>query len=245
MTPGSMSATGALIQQATTPRARRRRSEARGKLAGLAVAYLRVSTEEQAVSGLGLDAQREAVEAVAASRGLTIVEWRTDAGVSGATIGKRPAFLDALRDLDEGRAGVLLSKDATRLSRSLTDLGGLLAAATRDGWAVITADGLVDTTDPKGRLLPMFLGIVGELERTFTQQRTKAALQAAKARGVTLGKRSLLPSEVTSRIVREREAGSTWQGIADSLNSAGVPTGQGGTTWRPSSVRAAYVAATR
>lgn len=155
-----------------------------------------------------------------------------------ATIGKRPAFLRLLAALDEGRAGVLLAKDATRLSRNLTDLGGLLSASTQDGWTVVTADGLVDTDDPQGRMLPMFLGIVGELERTFTQQRTRAALAAAKARGVKLGKSSTLPVEVRQRIVAEREAGATWQRIADGLNNEGIRTGQCGVRWYPSTVRA-------
>lgn len=241
MTTGSLSATGALIQHSTSPRARRRRSEARDKLALQAVGYLRVSTDEQAASGLGLEAQRTAVEHLATARGLTVTAWHVDAGISGANIGKRPAFLNVLRDLDEGKAGVLLAKDATRLTRNLADLGALLDAATRDGWDVITTDGLVDTTTEQGRLLPMFLGIVGELERTFTKQRTKAALQAAKARGVRLGKRSTLPEEVADRIVLSRSVGATWQSIADDLNRDQVPTGQGGSCWRPSSVRAVWI----
>lgn len=239
------SATAALIASATAPRARRRRSEARARLETLAVAYLRVSTEEQAASGLGLEAQRAEVQRKADERALRIVAWHEDAGLSGATIGKRPGLLAALADLDAGRAGVLLAKDATRLTRSLADLGALLSAAERDGWCVITADGLVDTCDPLGAMLPSFLGIVGELERKFTSQRTRQALAAAKGRGVVLGKRSQLPAETVARVVAERGAGATWQRIADGLNQDGVPTGQGGSTWRPSSVRAAYVAATR
>ena len=213
------------------------------KLERLAVAYLRVSTEEQAASGLGLEAQRAEVERYAAERGLTVVSWHVDEGISAATMGKRPALLEALGAIDAGRAGVLLAKDASRLSRSLSDLSSLLSAATQDGWCVRTADGLVDTCDPQGQLLPHFLGVVADLERQFTSQRTRQALAAAKARGTVLGKRSTLPAEVVERIVAERASGLTWQAIADGLNGAGVPTGQGGSTWRPSSVRAAHVAA--
>jgi DNA invertase Pin-like site-specific DNA recombinase len=237
------SATSDLIASATAPKTRRRRSEARAKLEGLAVGYVRVSTEEQAASGLGLAAQRVEVERLAHDFGLTITEWYEDAGVSGATIGKRPGLLAALRALDNGQAGALVAKDATRLTRSVADLAGLLRAADRDGWTVLTADGLVNTRDPQGRLLPHFLGVVGELERQFTSQRTKQALASAKARGVRLGKRSLLPPQVAERIVAGRDRGGTWQSLADELNREGVPTGQGGTMWRPSSVRAAYLAA--
>ena len=65
-------------------------------------------------------------------------------------------------------ASVLLAKGATQLSRNLSDLGALLDAATRAGWHIVTSEGLVDTTTNQGRMLPMFLGIVVELERTFT-----------------------------------------------------------------------------
>ncbi len=213
------------------------------KLQGLAVGYLRVSTDEQAASGLGLAAQRVEVERFAAAQGLTIVGWFVDEGLSAATMGKRPAFLEALAAIDGGQAGVLLAKDATRLSRTLSDFASLLSAATSDGWCVKTADGYVDTCDSMGSLLPHFLGVVGELERQFTSQRTRQALAAAKARGTRLGKRSALPAEVSRRIVQARGGGATWQAVADELNAAGVATGQGGSTWRPSSVRAAYTAA--
>lgn len=239
------SATATLIANARAPKARKRRIESRTKVAGLAVGYLRVSTEEQAASGLGLDAQRAEIEAFAARRGLAISEWFVDAGISGATIGKRPAFLDALAYLDAGKAGTLLAKDVTRLSRSSADLGNLLSAATADGWCVATADGLVDTCDPQGALLPMFLGIVGELERKFTSVRTRQALIAAKARGTKLGKTSALPPEVVARIVSQRAAGQTWRAIGEGLQVDGIATGQGAASWQPTSVRAAWVAATR
>lgn len=241
--PGRSSATASLIAAATAPKARRRRSEARTRVAGLAVGYLRVSTEEQALSGLGLEAQRTEIQALAVRRGLTIVAWFTDAGISGATMGKRPEFLAALAALDRGEAGSLLAKDVTRLSRSSADLGALLAAASSDGWTVATADGLVDTSDPQGALLPLFLGIVGELERRFASIRTTQALAAARGRGTVLGKVSTLPEDIREGIVSARDRGSTWQAIASNLNACAIPTGQGGSTWRPSSVRAAYLAA--
>lgn len=212
------------------------------KLVTTAVGYLRVSTEEQAASGLGLEAQRAELERFAEQHGLTVTSWHVDAGVSAATM-NRPALLEALGVIDAGRAGVLLAKDASRLSRSMSDLAALLKAATSDGWCVKTADSLVDTCDPQGQLLPHFLGIVADLERQFTSQRTRQALAAAKARGTRLGKQSALPAAVVERIVSQRGDGATWQAIADGLNADEVPTGQGGSTWRPSSVRAAYVAA--
>ena len=74
-----------------------------------AVAYLRVSTDEQ---HLGPEAQRAAIVAWAAREGVNVVAWHTDAGVSGAAeIAKRPALLAALADLRAHRAGVLVEPD--------------------------------------------------------------------------------------------------------------------------------------
>jgi DNA invertase Pin-like site-specific DNA recombinase len=241
--PAPSSATQALIDRATAPRARRRRSEARRRLERLAVAYLRVSTKGQADLGHGLDAQRTQLLAFAEREGLNIVDWFEDRGISGSTLGRRPELLVALGLLASGKAGVLLAKDASRLARNMDDLTAILGAAEVDGWCVRTADGLVNTCTVQGRMLPHFLGIVAELERQFTRERTMAGLAAAREKGVRLGKRSRLPHEVRARILRERDAGATLQAIANSLTADSIPTGQGAPSWSPASVRAAYLSA--
>lgn len=84
---------------------------------GTAVAYLRVSTAEQSDSGLGLDAQRRTIEAHARAKGVTIVDWFTDAGVSGGTApSKRPAMRGALAALADRKAETLLAAKLDRIS---------------------------------------------------------------------------------------------------------------------------------
>lgn len=232
------SATADLIDRATSPKPPKRRSEVRKRLEATAVAYVRVSTEEQASSGLGLEAQRAQIIAHAEANGLNIVEWFADEGISGATIGKRPAMLDALRALDAGRAGVLLGKDVSRLSRDKADLADLLRVATNDGWCLRTADGLVNTGDPQGALLLPLLSVVAELERVFISQRTSAAIRAKQARGEKWGRTTQLDPATRERIIAERAGGRTWEAISAGLNADHVST-VSGRPWNRSAVRSA------
>jgi DNA invertase Pin-like site-specific DNA recombinase len=82
------------------------------------------------------------------------------------------------------------------------------------------------------------LAVFAQFERDLISERTRDALAVRRAQGVHTGRRSTLPAEIRARIRLERAAGSTWQAIADKLNGDAVPTGQGGSCWRPSSVRA-------
>lgn len=238
MTNSRRSATADLIERATAPKPRKRRSEARARLESTAVAYIRVSTEEQAASGLGLAAQRSQIEEFAAAQGLTIVQWFADEGISGATIGKRPAMLAALQALDVGIAGVLIGKDVSRLTRDRDDLGDLLRVAAADGWCLRTADGLVNTCSGEGALLLPVLGLMAQLERQWASQRTAASIAAKQARGEKWGRTATLEPSTRARILAERETGATWAAIASGLNTDGLAT-VSGRPWTPASVRSA------
>jgi len=100
------------------------------------VTYRRVSTEEQALSGLGLDAQEAAIEAAAAGRGWTVVAGFVDAGVSGSRPpAERPGLAAALDALAGGEAGALVVAKLDRLSRSLLNMAQLMDRSSREGWA--------------------------------------------------------------------------------------------------------------
>src|SRR5881392_2187057 len=92
------------------------RSRGRGD-ATTAVAYLRVSTEEQS---LGPEAQRDAITRWAAHERVRVIAWHTDSGVSGAADPEsRPALLAALASLAEHRAGLLVAAKRDRLGRDV------------------------------------------------------------------------------------------------------------------------------
>ena len=86
-------------------------------------------------------------------------------------------------------------------------------------------------------------GVFAQFERDLISERTKAALERVRARGIKLGKQSSIPQEIVERIVRARDRGESWRQIAARLQADAVPTGQGGRRWYASSVRSVYVRA--
>jgi DNA invertase Pin-like site-specific DNA recombinase len=204
---------------------------------GCVVAYLRVSTAEQAESGAGLEAQRNAITAYAQRAGLTISKWLADEGVSGAVPPmERPALSEALATLADCSSGVLVVAKLDRIARKASDLLWLRDAAERQHWAIAAADGSVDTTTPHGRAMTTVMAAFAELERDLIKARTKDALAARKAAGVRLGGPVRIPDEVRLRIAAERAAGVTLSAIADELTNEGIPTAQGGQRWYASTV---------
>jgi DNA invertase Pin-like site-specific DNA recombinase len=199
-------------------------------------AYVRVSTDEQTRSGLGLDAQRERILEEAERRGWTVT-WFIDEGYSGADL-DRPVLQEALQGLLDGSYDTLVAAKLDRLSRFVVQLGGLLERAEREGWALVLLDFDVDTTKPTGRLVAHVLAAVAEFERQRIRERTKEGLAQAKARGQRLGRPRQLPDDVVDRIVSKRREGRTIRAIAAGLNDDHVPTAQGGVRWWPSTVAA-------
>src|SRR3954452_925510 len=150
-----------------------------------AVAYLRVSSEQQGRSGLGLDAQRQAVGRFAAEHGFSIVETyaEIETGKGGDALDRRPQLAAALKRAKAERCPVVVAK-LDRLSRDVAFVSGLMAQRV----SFIVAD-LGPDVDP------FFLHIyaaLAEKERSLISARTRDALAAAKARGVRLGNRSNL-----------------------------------------------------
>ena len=96
----------------------------------------------------------------------------------------------------------------------------------------------MDTSTPAGEMMANVLATFAQFERRMIGQRTKDALAQKRAAGVRLGRPRSLSEQVVQRIVNQRATGETLQSIADGLNTDGVATAQGGSLWRPSSVRA-------
>jgi len=137
---------------------------------------LRVSTQRQGASGLGIEAQAEAVERYAALVGQPIVATFTEIESGAAT--DRPELTKALA-LCRQHKGVLLIARLDRLSRSLAFVAQLLDANVE----IRAAD-----MPEANRMMLQMLAVFAEHERRLIGERTKAALAAAKMRGVRLGK---------------------------------------------------------
>jgi DNA invertase Pin-like site-specific DNA recombinase len=146
-----------------------------------AIGYCRVSTAEQGKSGLGLEAQRAAIEAFASREGFTVSEWFTEVQ-SGKrisdTLEERPQLQAALRLGKSLKCPILVSR-LDRLSRDVHFISGLMVQRVE-----FIACELGRVQDPF--MLHLFAALA-EKERAMIGQRTKAALAALKARGVRLG----------------------------------------------------------
>ena len=134
-------------------------------------AYLRVSTAAQAKSGIGLDAQRRAIEDAAHTQGLTIGGWFEDAGRSGARAHNRPGLQAALVEIEAGRIGGIMAAKIDRLGRSSADVMGLVERAQRKGWRIVALDVGLDTTTPAGELVAAALAMAARFEyRRITER---------------------------------------------------------------------------
>lgn len=222
---------------------------------GKFVAYLRVSTDRQGKSGLGLEAQREAV-----ARYLNGGGWKLVAEYVETESGKRndrPKLKAALSHAKAAGATVIVAK-LDRLSRNTRFLLDIIES----GADVVFCDLPQIPPGPTGKFLLTQMASVAELERGLISERTKAALAAAKARGVKLGNpngaRALRGRQVGNqeavRAVREDAqrraddlagivAGLQAEGItsahalARELNTREIPTPRGGRWWPATAVR--------
>src|SRR3979490_1432152 len=145
-----------------------------------AVAYLRVSTQQQQRSGLGIEAQRAAIERFVAAESLTIIEeyaeFETGKGADALARGPQPAA--ALAAARKARCSIVVSK-LDRLSRDVAFVSGLMAQRVPFIVAELGRD-----ADPF--MLHLYAALA-EKERRLISERTSAALQAKKASGAKLG----------------------------------------------------------
>jgi DNA invertase Pin-like site-specific DNA recombinase len=206
------------------PATRRRRPQ---RATPGAIGYVRVSTDEQRDSGLGLRAQESAIRAECKRRGVPLLAIHRDEGLSAATL-DRAGLAAALDALDNGAGSILIVAKLDRLSRSVRDAYDLMDRSRRIGWALVALDLGLDMTTPMGSAMAGVASVFGELERRLISQRTRDALAAKRAEGVRLGRPRVVDNETRARIIELRDAGASWRTIADAMADEGWPTAHGG-----------------
>jgi DNA invertase Pin-like site-specific DNA recombinase len=207
----------------------------KGPKAVRAIVYTRVSTGQQAESGLGLTDQLDRATAAVAERGWTLVHVATDAGHSGKRLSGRPALTEALSMLDRGEADALVTLKLDRLSRSVQDFASLLSQAQRKGWQVVALDVGVDTSTPAGKMVANVMAAVSQWESEVIGERTAAAHRVRRDAGTSVGQVPILSAAIRERIVAEMGKGRSLRSIAQELNAEEVPTAKGG-AWYASTV---------
>ena len=203
--------------------------------------YTRVSTEEQALSRNGLDAQRDAIDAEA-KRHDWDVEYYTDAGVSGKLVG--PQLAEVLQLLASGQGDSLVVAKMDRLARSIINAANIIELANDQGWSLVVLDLGMDLTTPAGEAMAHMLAVFAQFERRLISERTKAALAARKSRGLPHGRKSQAPPGVVRRIVMDRNTGRSFDKIATALEAEGILSPTGRPDWQASTVRRIYASST-
>ena len=173
--------------------------------------YARVSTANgHQDPEMQLRELREFVE----RRSWQIIGEYVDRGVSGSK-DRRPA-LDQMMAAAQGRKfDVLLVWKLDRFARSLKHLVNALADFEALGIAFVSLRDNLDLTTPSGRLMFQIIGAMAEFERALIQERVKAGLRNAKAKGVRLGRPRVFVAE--SRVEALRASGTPWRAIAKEL----------------------------
>jgi DNA invertase Pin-like site-specific DNA recombinase len=221
------------------------------------VAYLRVSTDRQAEEGLGLDVQREAIEAWARQNRCRITDWCADEGRSGAAdVIDRPGLAEALGHVHAGGARGIVVARIDRIARDLVLQEWIRAEVLRNGGELRSVDPVEDLylrddpDNPTGDLVRKILGAVAEYERAMTRLRMRAGKELKRERGGyahgrppygyrAIG-RALVPDVDEQRIVRlivsGRKAGKSYRQIAAELGGRGSKT-RSGADWSPQAVQ--------
>jgi DNA invertase Pin-like site-specific DNA recombinase len=203
------------------------------------VAYLRVSTQKQGASGLGIEAQREAIRRFAEVERYQIADTFTEVetGKGADALERRPQLAAAIEAARRAKCPVVVSK-LDRLSRDVHFISGLMKERVPFVVTELGAD-----TDP---FMLHIYAALAEKERRLISERTKAGLAAAKARGVKLGGANE-QSEIAARQARERAerlrpifaelAELSAHKIAYELNRRGIETPKGGKWYAATVIR--------
>lgn len=209
------------------------------------VAYYRVSTRKQGVSGLGIEAQRAAIVGYLKDSASSVIAEFIE--IESGRRNDRPALEQALATARVHRAALVVAK-VDRLTRSVGFLSKLLEAGVDVRFADLPA-----IEGPTGRFMLQQMAAVAELEAGLISSRTRAALSAAKARGQQLGgKRGVIMSEharaegrlMQTNRAKERAADlaplfdelraagiTSATGLAKELTRRGIPTARGSINW--------------
>lgn len=211
-----------------------------------AIGYTRCSTQEQSDSGLGLGAQAERIRAYCRMKNLELVDVVTDAGISGGKpLATREGGQRLLSVIQSRQAEAVVMLKLDRMFRNAGDCLTTVEKWERSGVALHVVDlggNAIDTTSAAGRFMLVVLAGAAEMERNLTRERTRSAMAVKKANGQRVGTvpygcnlasdgvalvENPAEQAVIADIVAMRQAGRSFQKIADTLTDRRIPTKTG------------------
>jgi len=216
-----------------------------------AFAYIRVSTAGQADEGVSLEAQQAKIEAWCLVNDCDLTDVFVDAGISGKRADNRPALQDALAAVTAA-GGVLVVYSLSRLARSTQDTLAIADQLERSDADLVSLTEKIDTTSAAGKMVFRMLAVLAEFERDLVSERTTAALAHKKSQGKRTGKipfgsdlhadgETLVDNADEQAAIKHitalKDKGYSLRRIATALDTAGIRTKDGNTSWKHTSVK--------
>jgi len=167
-------------------------------------------TSEHGNNGQDPKLQTNELREYAQHRGWRIVNEYVDRGVSGSK-DSRPALNALIADVHQRKCDVVLVWKLDRLGRSLRHLVNTLAEFEARGVAFVSLRDNLDLSTPSGRLMFNVIGAMAEFERALIQERVKAGLRNARAKGRRIGRPQVAADG--QRVAALRQAGMSWREI--------------------------------
>jgi DNA invertase Pin-like site-specific DNA recombinase len=174
------------------------------------VGYVRVSTDEQGVSGLGLEAQRAAIAAEYGRRGWELA--RVEEDVAGGAKLDRPGLNAAVEAVAGGDVDGLIVSKLDRLSRSVADFSALLERFRSKGWGLVILELGIDTTTIMGEAMATMAATFAQVERRRIGERSREALAVRKRRGSSSAASRASRRPSSGGCAGSGRAGGRWRG---------------------------------
>ena len=213
-----------------------------------AIGYVRVSTEEQALMGVSLDAQEDKIKAYCIAKEWDLIRVVRDSGYSAKDL-NRPGIQEIIEGCKRKVFDVVVILKLDRLTRSVKDLGYLVEDVfEKNDVAFSSLQDNFDTATANGRMVMNILATLAQWERDIISERTRDAmlfmkkdmkLVGAVPFGYNCNNGSLSPNPEEAAVVQKmialRKRGRSYQKIAAHLNTKEIPSKNGG-KWYPKTV---------
>lgn len=213
------------------------------------IAYIRVSTSEQADRGFSLPAQEHKIRQYAELYGYTIDDVIQDAGISAKSL-DRAGFQRIIQMMNKKEIGTLIIAKLDRMTRNIKDLAEIVELCNKKDISLVSIGEHLDTGTAAGRMILNMLGVISQWERETIGERTSTALQYKKQSGKVYNCNALFgyenqngqlipvdsEQETITLMIHLREQGSSFNSIADKLNSMGISC-RSGKQWHSEQVR--------
>ncbi len=232
-------------------RARSRATEAKTAAPARVAGYIRVSTDKQKASGLGLADQERKIRAMCELKGWAEPALHVDEGLSGSKETKdRPGLREMLAAVERGEVDVIVINSLDRLARKARLTLEVVDLLKLHEVTLVSCKETIDTSTPSGQLFMTVLAAMAEFERELARERTRASLAELVLKTGLAGGRIpygyvRIPHGVAAdpdaalvvrRIFAARRRGSSLRDIAAKLNADGVPAPRSGGKWRHTSI---------